>query len=263
MTQHAELLARYQRLRQVGLALNNRLVETLPRSVLDEGGHKLGLLKGNVLTLDTEDEIAPLMDYCLHDVRRQGLNAIERYLAESPPPPGSDEMVLLEALRQARFTLLIVEAVERGVGVQVRDLLRDELYFLVDIGFSHSAPVGMVSATRVMAPEGIAMTTGAALPVGVLSAADRVQYLEDMKTVLKSADLRQLSPQDSSALAATVMRASLQRGAAEKIRYVAPRSKSGSLRRSRAIRPTGLVGRNDRCPCGSGKKFKHCCGTRR
>lgn len=96
MTQHAELLARYQRLRQVGLALNNRLVETLPRSVLDEGGHKLGLLRGNVLTLDTEDELAPLMDYCLHDVRRQGLNTIERYLAESPPPPGSDELVLLE-----------------------------------------------------------------------------------------------------------------------------------------------------------------------
>ena len=26
-------------------------------------------------------------------------------------------------------------------------------------------------------------------------------------------------------------------------------------------RPAPKVGRNDRCPCGSGKKFKHCCGT--
>ena len=21
------------------------------------------------------------------------------------------------------------------------------------------------------------------------------------------------------------------------------------------------VGRNDKCPCGSGKKYKHCCGS--
>lgn len=26
-------------------------------------------------------------------------------------------------------------------------------------------------------------------------------------------------------------------------------------------RPAPKVGRNDRCPCGSGKKFKHCCGA--
>ena len=24
-----------------------------------------------------------------------------------------------------------------------------------------------------------------------------------------------------------------------------------------------MVGRNDPCPCGSGKKYKHCCGRRR
>ncbi len=27
------------------------------------------------------------------------------------------------------------------------------------------------------------------------------------------------------------------------------------------IRPTPKVGRNDPCPCGSGKKFKKCCGA--
>lgn len=29
-----------------------------------------------------------------------------------------------------------------------------------------------------------------------------------------------------------------------------------------ASKPTGpVVGRNEKCPCGSGKKFKHCCGS--
>ncbi len=83
MTRHAELLPRYQHLRRAGLELNNRLVKLASRSVLDEGGEKLGVLERNVLTLDTEDEIAVVMDYCLHDVRR-GLNAVERHLSESP-----------------------------------------------------------------------------------------------------------------------------------------------------------------------------------
>src|SRR5437764_3440116 len=168
MAQHAAILARYKHLRQAGLELNNRLVKTLPRSVLDEGGKKLGILKKNVLVLDTEDEIAVLMDYCIYDIRRQGINAVERYLAESPPPADSDEMVILQAMRQARYSLFMVEATAPGVGVHVRDLLRDEPLFLVDVGFSASGAPGYVLAARIMAPEGITETTGAALPFGVL-----------------------------------------------------------------------------------------------
>src|SRR5439155_15441259 len=121
MTRHAELLPRYKHLRRVGLELNNRLVKTVSRSILDEGGKKLGILKRNVLTLDTEDEIAVLMDYCLHDVRRHGVNAVERYLAETPPVAEPDEVILLRALRQARYSLFVVESAEPGVGVHVRD----------------------------------------------------------------------------------------------------------------------------------------------
>ena len=172
MMRHAELLPRYKRLRKAALRLNNRLVKTLSRSVLDEGGKKLGILQGNVLTLDSEDEIAVLMDYCIYDVRRRGANAVERDLAKSPPTPESDEMTLLQAMRQAYYSLFAVEAVERGVGVHVKDLLRDESLFLVDVGFGSSAPLGMILAARVTVPEGIAMTTGAALPFGVLSAAE-------------------------------------------------------------------------------------------
>ena len=28
-----------------------------------------------------------------------------------------------------------------------------------------------------------------------------------------------------------------------------------------AFRKNQKVGRNDKCPCGSGKKYKHCCGS--
>lgn len=262
MTWDAERLARYKHLRRVGLELNNRLVETLSRSVLDEGGKKLGILKRDVLTLDTEDEIAVLMDYCLHDVRRHGVNAVERYLAETPPPAGSDEWVLLQALRQARYSLFVVESAEPGVGVHVRDLLRDEPLFLVDLGLSRTSAVGLVLAARVMAPEGIGMTTGAALPVGVLPPGERTRFLGRLTAGFRGLDVGNLSPEEAGEWTATVIRTCLRQGAAERIAYVEPGQGIRPGGGSGALPPARHIGRNDPCPCGSGKKFKRCCGAR-
>jgi hypothetical protein len=256
MTRHVELLPRYKHLRQAGLELNNRLVKVVSRSVLDEGGKKLGILKRNVLTLDTEDETAVVMDYCLHDVRRRGLNAVERYLSESPAAADSDDWVLLQALRQARYSVFVVESAEPGVGIHVRDLLRDEPLFLVDVGLGSTAAAGMVLAGRVMAPEGIGMTTGAALPVGVLSAAERDRFVGRLKAGFLGLDFGNPSPEEAGELAAAIIRACLQRGAAERIEYVEPG------RVPEVLPPARRTGRNDPCPCGSGKKFKHCCGAR-
>lgn len=261
MTRHADLLPRYKRLREVGLELNTRLVKTLPKSVLDEGGKKLGILRKNVLVLDTEDEIALLMDFCLHDVRRQGANAVDRYLEATPPPPGSDDMVLLQALRLARFSLIVVEALEPGVGARVKDILRDEPFFLVDVGMSRSVPVGMILATRVMEAEGIGMTTGAALPVAVLSPAELGQYLEGLKSVFRGTDFHHLSHEDASEFSATVIRGCLKQGAAERIAYIDPGQERLPGPGPRAVPQARGVGRNDFCPCGSGKKFKRCCGA--
>ena len=260
MTQHADLLARYRRLRQVGIELNNKLLDNLPKNATDEGGKKLGILERKTLVFDTEDEIAVLMDFCIHDVRRNGMNAVERRLAETPPAADSDEIVLLQALRQARFSLVVVEATEPGVGVHVRDLLRDEPLFLVDVGFSRSAAVGLMLAARFMAPDGIGMTTGAPLPVGMLSPDERDRFLRGMKASFPRMDLGNPSQEESSEFAAVVIRECLRLGAAERIEYADP-GQGG--RRGQALPPLAQsqrAGRNDPCPCGSGRKYKRCCG---
>jgi hypothetical protein len=64
-------------------------------------------------------------------------------------------------------------------------------------------------------------------------------------------------------IAAQILRGAKRRGAQE----VTPRSRPSGSRagREHVQGPAGLtaaVGRNDPCPCGSGKKYKHCC-TRR
>jgi preprotein translocase subunit SecA len=40
----------------------------------------------------------------------------------------------------------------------------------------------------------------------------------------------------------------------------APQGSQPSLVAKPVVNPLGKVGRNDPCPCGSGRKFKKCCG---
>ncbi|MFO7955517.1 MAG: anaerobic sulfatase maturase [Candidatus Brocadiia bacterium] len=58
----------------------------------------------------------------------------------------------------------------------------------------------------------------------------------------------------------------VQRGSARPSPQPPPQSRRAPQNRRapapRAGRGKGTVGRNDPCPCGSGKKFKHCCGRR-
>jgi hypothetical protein len=219
MGTHADLLPRYRQLRQAGLELNTRLGASLSQSVFHEGGRKLGVLDGDQLFLDTEDAIAVLTDFSIHDVRRRGVNAVEEFLRTSPPAEGSDEWVLLHALRASRFGMFAVEAVERGVGVQVRDLLRDTTAFLVDVGFGTSAKAGMVFAMRVMVADGIGMTTGAALPFGKLSKAARAELVGDLRTEFAGMDFDNLAPEEATDFAGALLRTCLADGAAADISY--------------------------------------------
>src|SRR5262245_60927535 len=98
MSEHSQYVARYQHLRQVVMEINNNLARRLSRERLDEGGNKLGILQEGTLVLDSQDEIAVLLDFCLHDIRPQGRTAIEEFLAEAPYPAGSDEELCLRAL---------------------------------------------------------------------------------------------------------------------------------------------------------------------
>jgi hypothetical protein len=263
MTNHAELLPRYQRLRAAGLAVNNTLVGRLKKDVIDEGARKLGLLQKGTLVFDSEAEMAVLMDYCLHDIRRQGHNTVQHYLAEAPFPAGSDATIYLQGLAKAYFSLFLVEAVEPGVGVEVRDLLRDQTLFLMDVGFGQSAQPGITLASRVMSVENFSMTTGAALPFGVLREQERAAFIKKMAGARDRTDYNHLSPEEASRITTDFIRASLRRGAASHVAYEDPIPGSSGSRLPASPGGTGRVGRNDPCPCGSGKKFKKCCGAAR
>jgi hypothetical protein len=256
-TGHADHLPRYKQIRKVGLAFNQLLVRSMTKDEIETGAKKLGLFRNNTLVLDTVDESSVLMDYCLHDVRTHGVSPIERFLATSPPPADSDEFVFLQALLTAYFSLFAVESIERGVGVQTRDLLREESTFITDIGFGSMALPGMVLASRVFAPERIVMTTGAGLPVGELRPAQQAELVAGVRTKFPRMDFRNPTPSDTGELATFLIRGCLDRGAANRIAYLEPGQSSPHAPPLDSRPPAG---RNDPCPCGSGKKYKKCCG---
>ncbi|RPI81409.1 MAG: hypothetical protein EHM42_10630, partial [Planctomycetaceae bacterium] len=86
------LVPRYQKIRAISTTLNDSIVKTLPGEAITEGAARLGLLKNKTIVLPTEACSDILMDYCLYNVRTGGMNAVERFLAETPPPNGSIEL---------------------------------------------------------------------------------------------------------------------------------------------------------------------------
>jgi hypothetical protein len=265
-TDTAEIVAFYKRLRRVRLRLNNELVGRLSRDVLDEGGKKLGILRRGMFVFDTEDESAVLMDYCIYDVYRSSRNAIGQYLQENSPDPESDEMACLQAMREAKYALVLVTGIEPGVGCHIRNLFTDETRLLVDKGFSQTARPGVLLATRLLDFGAFVTTTGAALPLGILTSDESAAWQRKLST---GVDGGREDP-------APLIRGCLERGASSHVRYEGstPSRKSndredyrpiGALaqqRRTLAKRGPAKPAGNRRCRCGSGKMFKNCCGKR-
>jgi hypothetical protein len=183
---------------------------------------------------------------------------------------------------KAYYSLIQVRDVEPGVGVTVQDMLRGETAFVVDVGFSTTARPGLVMATRLVPdPEGeFLMTGGAALPV---SAAVEAWVKKELKrTFAPETDFAHLTPQQEATLAALVIRRCLASPQAAQIAYAEPgqlpaaHPLGGAISgpfssRSTVASPSApedapparvRANRNDPCPCGSGRKYKSCCGKR-
>ena len=265
-TDTAEIVALYQRLRPVRLRLNNELVGRLSRDALDEGGKKLGILRRGTFVFDNEDESSVLMDYCIHDVYRSGSNAIDQYLEDNSPDPESDEVAYLQAMRHAKYALVLVTRIEPGVGCHIQNLFKDETRLLVDMGFSETARPGVLLATRLLDFGAFVTTTGAALPLGVLSSDESEAWQRKLSTGVY----------DGREDPAPLIRGCLEQGASSHVRYEGstpsrscddaedyrPAGISAQQRRAIAKRGSAKPAGNRRCRCGSGKMFKNCCGKR-
>ena len=216
-----EVLRTYRRLRNVLTDMNKGFVRRLPKNSLMECAKKLGLAKGKVMVFNNPDETSVLFDYCLHNSRTRGKTLMESYAEETPPPPGSDEMTLLRALIDSFFSVFQVRQVDKGRGVLLHDIFKEDEVFLMDIGLGDTGVEKMVVAGRLLPLADFHMSTGALVPFWHEPVLEAVGPIMD-KWLLHHPDMgrTKLSPALEANFSAQLIRAALRAGAIRAISYL-------------------------------------------
>jgi hypothetical protein len=162
----ADVLARYRRLREIAMMQQCKAMAFLSGDAILHHARRLGRVYSNVTSDDLDGLTLPL-DLAIYTAPGGRPRAIDRYARSARLVPGSDEALVLEAMRDASFAILSAERRHPSAGLIVTDLLRDRELWLVDDVIEKSAAKGSAFAARYFSPAGFAMTTGAATPVDV------------------------------------------------------------------------------------------------
>ena len=259
MAEHDELVNRYKQFRQITRKLHSTLPEYLSKRTFSDCGKKLGIMKNDTLIFNNKQDMAVLMDYCIYDYRENGTNAVSQHLADSKIETGTDEYKVLKAMSESFYTLVQVEEVLPGVGVRVNDLLGERQFLLIDIGFSETAKQKVVIATRLLPFEDFVMTSGAALPVDQQTLSEILDFAVEH---YGSEDGRYINVdmQERAALTAQIIRLCLNQRSNSQIFYEDVPEDIGIEPITEPLQAASHIGRNEPCPCGSGVKYKRCCG---
>jgi hypothetical protein len=215
---------RYRSLRALSMALNHRIIQTIPPQAYAEIGHALGIRRNGVLVFDSEDMTSVMMDCCLYDWYGNGKNLIQRYAETHPAAPGTDESYLLQACLQATYRILVAQSAVPGAGLHCEDVLNGGELFLMDLALSQNNPSGNAAlATRTIPLGEYWMTGGAGLPISskksILDALCRIGT-EHYKPL-----------EGPGAVALSIARACLAAGAADYITYESMEARSRKHRR--------------------------------
>lgn len=173
------------------------------------------MYKGDVaLNCDSEGIVA--LDHCVYDLRIQNRNAVERYLRECPPPPESDDALLLRVMAQAHFSIFEVLECKPGVGVQFLDCMTEKEVFVCDLNFSRTARPGSLLAARLLRFPDVNLFSGASLPADPDILDDAIEFRDAAVRTNPGVDL---DPTWRSQFATRILRHCIREGLAELIYY--------------------------------------------
>ena len=159
-----EILTRYRRLRQISKEHHLAVLYIAPDVVMD-WAERLDLMQGRTLVLESEHEMTLAEDLATYLARPRRSHPIDRYARAARFASGSDEAIVLEAMRDPCFSLWRVERRHETAGLILRDLLRGGEIWLVDETMEETARPGLEIAARVLKPAGFAMTARIVVPV--------------------------------------------------------------------------------------------------
>jgi hypothetical protein len=160
-----EVLARYRRLRQISKQQHEAVLDIIAPDVLLDWAKRLDLTEGKAVVLENDNEMTLPEDLAIYLPRLGHAHPLDRYARLARFAPGSDEAIVLAAMRRARFSLWRVERRHPTTGLILRDLLRDEETWLIDEAMERNAPPGVEMAARLLPLENFAMTARIIVPI--------------------------------------------------------------------------------------------------
>jgi hypothetical protein len=160
-----DVLRRYRNLRAICTRHHSAAVKFLAQPAIMESARRLGLTAGQVLIVDSTDELTLVFDLAIYTAKEGRTRAIDRYAKAAQLPAGSDEMRMLEAMCRARFSIWRIERRHDICGLVVTDQLEQAETWLVDEALAATARRGMCFAGRLCEVGQFAITNGVMVPV--------------------------------------------------------------------------------------------------
>ena len=159
-----DLLARYRRFREISKRHHDDILALISSDVLLKQARRLGLARGKTLILEDMEEMNYVYDLAIYTASQERTRAIDRHARSARLTTESDEALVLEAMRAARFSVLLVDRRHEAAGLIAIDVFRRTEVWLVDIGLESSMSSGEIFATRLFTPERFSMTAGVYVP---------------------------------------------------------------------------------------------------
>ena len=141
------------------------VLDIIAPDVLLDWAKRLGLTEGRKVLLESEHEMTLAEDLATYVPRLGRSHPLDRYARAAQFAPDSDEAIVLDAMRYARFSVWRVERRHETAGLILRDVLRGEETWLVDETMEKNPPLGVEIAGRLLRPEGFAMTARIVVPI--------------------------------------------------------------------------------------------------
>jgi hypothetical protein len=208
------VFARYRQFREISKQHHNDILACISRDALLNQARRLGLVRGKTLMLEDMEQMNYVYDLAVHTASPQRSRAIDRFAGSARFAPGSDEALVLEAMRAARFSILLIDRRHETAGLVATDLFRRAEVWLVDIGLESSLSAGEMFATRLFTPAGFSMTAGTYVPFEVDMLTD---ILDELPRRLGDGPLEALA--DNRHFAEAIYRIALAGGIMDRVRY--------------------------------------------
>lgn len=155
-----QVLAWYRKVHAISREHYNALLKRVPYESKLHQARRLGFAQGRALVVDDVPNMNLVLDLAYHTAEPGRSRVIDRYAELAAFPTGSDEALVLDALRRAQFSLIRIESRHPCCGLIATDLIRENTIWLVDENLEVSIPDRWTVVTRLYKLGPISMMAG-------------------------------------------------------------------------------------------------------